>query len=412
MWDETATEVLLAGPAGTGKSRACLEKVYYQAETVPGLRVLIVRQVRASLTETGLATWETLVIPPRHPSLGTASRQHRLSYVFANGSQVNAGGLDHPDKIMSSEYDLIYVQEATELKPEGWEALLTRLRNGRLHYQQLLADCNPGPPTHWLKRRCDAGACRMLHSRHEDNPRLHDGQTWTPFGLKYLRVLDSLTGARKERLRHGRWVQAEGVVYEGWDAGLHIIDRFAVPKDWPRYLAVDFGFTNPFVCQWWAEDPDGRLYLYRELYRTKRLVEDHAKDILDHIRADGVRPVAVVCDHDAEDRATLSKHLGLGTTPALKAVTVGLQAVATRLVRMDDGKPRLYFFRDAVVSRDAELDSARRPCSTIEEFDGYIWNVRDGRPPKEEPVKDNDHGMDAARYMVMHRDNRREVKIW
>jgi predicted transcriptional regulator len=40
---------------------------------------------------------------------------------------------------------------------------------------------------------------------------------------------------------------------------------------------VDFGYTNPFVMQWWAEDPDGRLYLYREIYRTRRLVEDHAK---------------------------------------------------------------------------------------------------------------------------------------
>ena len=33
--------------------------------------------------------------------------------------------------------------------------------------------------------------------------------------------------------------------------------------------SVDFGFTNPIVIQWWAEDPDGRLYLYRELYRDE-----------------------------------------------------------------------------------------------------------------------------------------------
>ena len=38
--------------------------------------------------------------------------------------------------------------------------------------------------------------------------------------------------------------------------------------------------TNPFVAQFWAEDPDGRLYLFVEIYMTHRLVEEHAKTML------------------------------------------------------------------------------------------------------------------------------------
>ena len=94
------------------------------------------------------------------------------------------------------------------LSEDDWESLTTRLRNGAMPYQQLLADTNPDAPTHWLKRRCDAGRTLLLESRHEDNPSVT---------ADYLARLDRLTGARLWRLRHGRWVSAEGVVYEGWD---------------------------------------------------------------------------------------------------------------------------------------------------------------------------------------------------
>ena len=66
---------------------------------------------------------------------------------------------------MSTEYDMIYVQEATELTEDDWEALTTRLRNGRAPIQQLIADCNPAEPTHWLKARCDSGQTRMLNTQ-------------------------------------------------------------------------------------------------------------------------------------------------------------------------------------------------------------------------------------------------------
>lgn len=58
-----AAEVLLAGPAGTGKSRACLEKLHLAAMKYPGMRGLIVRKTRESLSESGLVTFEDKVLP-------------------------------------------------------------------------------------------------------------------------------------------------------------------------------------------------------------------------------------------------------------------------------------------------------------------------------------------------------------
>ena len=100
------SEVVLCGPAGTGKSRANLEKLFACANKYPGMRGLILRQTRESLTETGLVTWETKVVPKDHPCLAGPHRNLRQSYRFPNGSEIVVGGLGdakQTQRIMSSE---------------------------------------------------------------------------------------------------------------------------------------------------------------------------------------------------------------------------------------------------------------------------------------------------------------------
>lgn len=409
VWRDRRDECVLSGPAGTGKSRAILEKLHAICLQWPGARCLIVRKTRSSLTQSALVTFEAKVLPKGDAVRQGPTRAHRESYHYSNGSEIVVGGMDKPDKVMSTEYDFIYVQEAIELSVDEWEALVTRLRNGVVPFQQIVADTNPSSPQHWLYQRCQAGVTHMLDSRHEDNPVLWDADkgAWTEKGQTYLAKLDNLTGVRKERLRHGRWVQAEGVVYEGWNPAIHLIDRFDVPADWRRIRSIDFGFTNPFVCQWWAVDPDGRMYLDREIYMTGRTVRSHA----DLIKAltDGQRIEASAADHDAEDRATLLEN-GIKTIPANKAITVGLQKVAERLALAGDGKPRLFVLRDGLVERDPVCVDRKEPASTVEEFDSYIWPVgTNGKSLKEVPLDKFNHGMDALRYAVMYLDVGRVV---
>ena len=404
--------VLLSGPAGTGKSRAGLEKIHACALRWPGMRGLIVRKTRESLTESALVTFEAKVLPEGSPIAAGAQRNARQAYRYPNGSEIIVAGLkkagaDQKQKVMSTEYDVIYAQEAIELTEEEWEQLTTRLRNGVMPFQQILGDTNPDHPAHWIKQREKRGVLKLIESRHEDNPTLwsHARGGWTDFGLTYIAKLDALTGVRKQRLRHGKWVQAEGVVYEGFDRSVHVIDRFPIPPDWRRIRSVDFGYTNPFVCQRWAVDYDGRMYLYRETYRTRRTVKVHAAEIR---RADaGERIAYTVADHDAEDRATL-RECSVPTVAAKKDIARGIQAVEERLKIAGDGKPRLFVFRDALDEADEALMEAKAPICTADEFDVYVWpKGQDGKAHKEVPVDLNNHGMDAMRYAVMAVDRQR-----
>jgi PBSX family phage terminase large subunit len=401
-------EVLVSGPAGTGKSRACLEKLHVAALVNPGMRGLIVRKTATSLTNTALVTWREHVADQAILNGDVrwygGSAQEAAGYHYTNGSVINVGGMDKPDKIMSSEYDLIYAQEATELTEDDWEKCTTRLRNGRISFAQIMADCNPSYPTHWLKERCNKGQTVELISTHTENPvYFNEDGTTTERGRQYMEILDNLTGVRKLRLQGGQWVAAEGSVFEGWIEKVHHIDRFDIPDSWPRDWVVDFGFTNPFVWQCWAEDPDGRLFMYREIYHTKRLVEDHARDILNIVAPEGKwiepRPRRIICDHDAEDRETLRKHLGMANHPAKKDVSNGVQAVQSRLKVLGDGKARLYILKDSLVRKDPLLEQAKKPWCTYQEIPKYIWD-----PKKDAPVKEDDHGCDCIRYRVAEAD--------
>jgi PBSX family phage terminase large subunit len=407
LWKCRDHEVMLAGPAETGKTYACCQKLDALLWKYPGSQAVMVRKTLASLHTTVLKTYRNVLGPETPVAFYGGEKPQWADY--PNGSRLYFAGLDKASKALSSERDFVYVNQAEELSLGDWETLTTRCtgRAANAPYSQILADCNPGPPSHWIKHR---PSLRIFESRHEDNPTLYteDGRL-TDRGERTMAVLDALTGVRYLRLRKGLWAGAEGMVYEEWDPAIHCVDPFEIPADWRRIRSIDFGFTNPFVCQWWAIDPDGRLYLYRELYGTNRLVSDWGSEIRHIERWDDPErrePIeATVADWDAEGRATL-EDAGILTTPAHKKVKEGIEAVQLRLRRAGDGRPRLFVFRDCRVEADPRLSEAGKPTCTAEEFEGYVWApAAENRPAKEEPLKVNDHGLDALRYAVAYADH-------
>ena len=409
-------EACLDGPAGTGKTVAALYKIHVLLSRYPGSRALVARKTNVALSGSAMVTYRQNILRDRRDIRWFGgSKAEPAAYRYPNGSEMIVNGLDKPEKVQSSEFDWGYINEATECDIEDVEFVRMRLRprtyGPEVPYRQLIMDCNPDAPLHWLNLRMNEGITTRLLSRHEDNPRYFDvaTQEWTQDGNEYIYgILGGLTGVRLARYRYGIWAAAEGTVYEdSWDRARNVIDRFPVPQEWPRYLCVDFGYTNPFVCKWYAMDPDGRLYCYREIYYTKRLVEDHAKQIKALSRwgdKDGdPLPREIICDHDAEDRETLTRHLGMYTVPAVKNVSAGIQATAVRYRAAGDGKPRLMHFRDALVERDQDLARAKKPTCTIEEPESYVW-AQTTSGIKEEPMKENDHGMDTDRYITARFD--------
>lgn len=400
LFDTRAREVLIEGPSRTGKTRGMLEKAYAVVSMYPRSRVILARKTRASMSESVLQTLEDHVIPPGMPLGSTEKRSHRSKYAFPNGSEILLYGLDHTDKFMSMEGDRIFGFEWTEVSQRDHEKMMTRLSCQNTPFHQGCFDCNPQAPSHWLNQRFlqPHPDRERIISRLEDNPIMHDGTNWTETGRSYLKTLDMLSGVQRARLKDGKWAQADGVVFPEFDASVHVIDRMPAGWEaWKKYRAIDFGWNDPFVCLWVADSGEA-LYVYREWYMSERLVEDHAKVIVELSR--GENYVATVADHDREDRETLKRH-GVSTQPADKAITRGLDAVRARLTAKPNGKRGFYYLASALVEYDRKLEEKKRPTSLRDEFDSYVWAAKSGGLAKELPVDADNHGMDALRYAAM-----------
>lgn len=239
-------ELVIVGPAGTGKTWAILVTIHLLLRRFSGLRFLILRQTRTSLTESVLPTLEQEVFPlfgDDRLSEGPR-RENRSRYLYPNGSELVLGGLDKASKILSTAWDGFFWNEVIEGQEETWQTLSTRLnRPGRARKLGLaLGDTNPGDPAHWLRKRAATGQLELWDSHHRDNPRLHDLRDWTEEGVEYReKRLGRLTGTARLRLLDGLWAAGEGAWFQEFDLGSHVDDQAEFDPRYPVHLAVDVG---------------------------------------------------------------------------------------------------------------------------------------------------------------------------
>lgn len=432
----TDKQVLMSGSFGAGKSRVGSEKGYLLNCKYPGNRGLIVRNnftdVRSSTIETTLLEE---VIPESHIYEHNKSTHKIKHYTGTRGpdgepvlSEIQYHGLDSgsdglPTKIGGHQYGWIFVDEGIEISKGAWVQLLGRLRytgknqNGvryEVPFRQIYTATNPASKTHWMYQwffEEEKGTWFKMtaHELAEYVDQVPDDYVET--------MAESYTGMYFDRYVEGKWVASHGLVYNEFDSHEHVrpvdqlpwqgwtVDRRVdhgeytsviaqPPADWKIYRSIDFGYRNPFTCQWWAFDPNSGVHiLFREIYKTEELIEDLAEEIKNLSK--GFRIENTYADPaSAEDRATLERH-GVQTQEAKKDISAGIQEVKGKLNTEGDG-PRLYFMEGALAhAPDESLKDNNAPQNTVEEINEYQW--KDG---KDEPEKADDHGMDTMRYYI------------
>jgi PBSX family phage terminase large subunit len=383
-WPNRDLIVLVDGPAGTGKTISILNRLIAQTEKYPGMRALLVRKTRTSLSETILATFEDKVLPEGHYLLDGADRMQRAHYEWANGSRWILGGLDKPTKLFSGEFDIVYLAEAIEATQDEATSLLRALRSGVMPYQQLIMDTNPGPHTHWLKRWADDGKLTRFRSTHSDNPYL------TP---AYLAGLQRMEGALYQRMYLGNWVSAEGTVYELKDA--HLGDDLFQPNK-PTQLAVDPSNGSGPYAALVLQQVGTRVLVVGEFY----LVGGMDEDLRDWLLASPylARLTKVVCDPAKQDtikrlRSMLKVHVQ--AKEGRKDINAQINAVKSLMIVDPQTK-------------QAPLCIDRGNCPMLlDEFSQYVHQQPSAAHPDrnapETPVDAHNHCLDALAYWVTTR---------
>jgi phage terminase large subunit len=395
-WKDKSPILLLTGSAGGGKSTLGAEKVHAYCLRYPGSTALVLRKIRQSMTNSTVLFLDRMVI-------GSDPRVHHYPsknrFEYNNGSVLAYGGManeEQREQIRSigaaGGVDIAWMEEATGFKEDDFNEILARMRGTAANWQQILLSTNPGAPSHFINQRLILGGeAAVYYSSADQN---------THNSAQYKDALNKLTGVLAERLREGKWTQAEGAIYTDWREEVHLIDPSQVPECSRYICGIDWGFTNAGVMQVWAIDGDGRMYLVAQQYRTRMLVDwwiEQGKSFHQKYNIE-----AFVCDPAQAEYIEQFRQAGLNAVKANNAVIPGINAVQQRLTIQPDGKPRLYIVQGSVIDIDHNLVNARQPYSTEHEITSYTWS---NSKTKEQPTKDNDHGMDAMRYTVMYLDH-------
>lgn len=386
-------ESVVEGPADTGKSRACLELIHAACEKYPGARCAVVRKTRTSITESAQATYERWVRPE-----GASKLWHDLEYRYPNGSVIVLAGLDEPTRLLSTEFDLIYVMQADEVEEGDWELLTTRVtgRGATMPYTRLIADMNPTDPQFHLYRREAAGKVTFFQVRHADNP------TITP---ERLAPLEALTGYRRRRLYLGERVAAEGQYFEDWNPAVHTVDPFVIPAHWTRWTSTDYGFAVPFCHLAFAREPGTkRIYVTREVYAaglhdhqqaeliTSRIREEKealklpAETKLYSLHVGDPSMFAKRTEAEKPSIAQVYRSRGVVLQPAANNRKHGWSVVRGTLVAKGDQPSRLRVFRtcrNLIRTLPALVRDPLDPEDVADEIKGQ---------------KTEDHAVDALRY--------------
>lgn len=275
--------------------------------------VLVVREVYDTIRDSCFALFDEII-----EELGLAGRvkcvTSPMQIRFPNGSKIIFRGMDKPTKLKSiHNISIVWLEECSEIKYEGFKELIGRLRHPTLQLFMILST-NPVGKRNWSfkhfftmakvddkflykKRILAVGNTYYHHSVADDNFFLPKS---------YIEQLDEMKTYDPDLYRVARLGQF-GV------NGKLVLPQFTVQPharvmkivdDIPsRYLRVgmDFGFEDSYnAVVRMAIDPDKKyLYIYWEYYKNHMTDDETADDLeefvetKEKIRAESAEPKAI-----------------------------------------------------------------------------------------------------------------------
>lgn len=242
-------------------------------------------------------------------------------------------------------------------------------------------NCNPEGPFHYIKMEYIDKAKEMkvlhLHFTLDDNLSLS-----SKIKERYKRMF---TGLWFKRMILGLWVLAEGVIYDMFDESIHVVDKLPTKFD-AYYLGVDYGTGNPTVLLLIGQSGKN-LYVVDEYYwdssKTGRQKTDieYSRDLKEFIK--GRYPRAICIDPSAASYILQLRKDGVaGLRKADNSVINGIRTVASFF-----GEQRLFIY-------------GRRCPNLLKELTNYVWDPKAQEKGEDKPVKQNDHALDALRYVL------------
>jgi len=408
---------LYGGAVGGGKSFALCAEALRMSLGFAGNRGFMCRHESTAFKNTTLVTLLKLIDEVSQlcgKKIMKPGGHHKTNKTieFINGSTILYGSLgdnEDFDRIKSLEIGWFAVDEASETQGDNFQMLKSRLRwklpNGKHPpYMGLLAS-NPEPG--WVKD---------LFVKPQQLGEPVNGHTFIPalprdnkhLPKEYVNMLKSTNPPNwVKRYLGGSWDVFEGQVWPDYQFEIHAIDGFEIPREWRRFRSIDHGQVHPTACLWFAIDPDGNLFVYKEYY-SPGVVSLHCKAILEmsedeHYSYTLLPPECWGKTREKEGKLwSINDEYWENKISCIKAnndVLTGINRVGEYFKVREDRVHPLTGEKDS-----PSLFIFKNCKNLLIEIPEYGWKDQRGEEKaKEAPKKIKDDAADAMRYGVMSR---------
>lgn len=250
---------------------------------------------------------------------------------------------------------------------------------------------NPDSPYHPIKTDyIDSGRYKVFHFELDDNAALSE---------RYKTELKAAySGLWYERMVLGLWVMADGVIYSQFNQNKHVVndsilamDNVSFDKYW---VGCDYGSTNPTTFVLAGLTVTGEVYILNEWYhsgakKNKGLSPQQYADKykkwengLFGLMGEKIKPERIYIDPSAKSFMLQLWQGGINNVvSANNDVNEGIELVSNLI-----GNNKFYVHE--------------RCDSVLREINSYCWDPKAQKRGVDKPIKENDHSLDAIRYMI------------
>lgn len=292
VFQSPARQILFGGSAGPGKSHLLRVAAIAWAYAIPGLQVYLFRRTFPDLYKNhmeGPTSFPLLLAPWIAEGFVKINyAQHQIT--FAHNAKIHLAHMQYEhdtDKIQGAEIHCALLDELTHFTKAQYSFIRSRVRMAGLdippalqgRFPRILAASNPGGPGHaWVRALFVDSA---PHGQIWDAP-MDEGGLTTQFIPALLRdnptllrddpsYADRLRGLSSPELvramLEGDWnAMVGGMLDDVFDASIHVLEPFEVPRSWKIRRAFDWGSSRPYAVLWVAhadgeaQPVEGRTY--------------------------------------------------------------------------------------------------------------------------------------------------------
>jgi hypothetical protein len=290
---------------------------------------------------------------------------------------------ERPNSLVGEGLDSVCMSEAAKHNMSTWQ----------MYIEPALSDkrgCADFPSTpqgfNWFKGLYDVGQTDDPNYASWHRP------TWTnpvnfPGGYddpEMVRIRNTVSEMYWLQEYGAEFTAFEGLIYDEFDEDIHVkpVKYDSRLKNW---WALDFGFTDPFVCLDVMIDPSDRVYVWREYQVSGKSTTDHGLVLKNRESPDGFHVNGIAADpRGADEIATLTWVLG-GINHNAIGWSQGIEAIKRALKVREDGRPGLII--------DPSCINLIRQIKTLRKK-----QTPEGHNEKPGQHDYDDHGPDALRY--------------